>query len=1234
MPDAPNKRNARFDFSLDEIRTWGGDRQFVEALEQYADKGDVLNPRFANGIGEADISHAGHILHTRFRTLPGKRHMVENLCPCASSQRDGRICVHMLAAAIALAKAVGAERRSRIEASAAVRRAAAAPIPPPSARPRMIPRAGPPQGAGSGGPGRRRFGGRPAAPRGARRELPPDRPDIGFYVPDDWFDRFRAKGAVPLVVSISRDKPRPCTLRDIVAHKVEYWATEEEEDMLFTLARLFPAGTPESASPTLPLDARRFAEVLERLGEDRLPLRTVRGEPVSVMPVERALRSRLVIDLEKETGSLLLSLKVDVPVPTEAPADAPPDAEPEAGPDAPANAEPAPPADAAPARFLVFRDPTDWRRDRVYALSGNTLWPLKDPIPSVYGAVYLQPSYRIPHRETIDFLRREIRGEGPVVGNMKRLRDILGVGGIDCRVDVDEFTVRPGRPKFVLYVTGSPASLVLSLKATYYGLPAARVDKADKAAAEREEAAAGGEQPPAGEPPAGEEDAASGASATKPITVDVLSAKPSDQFTIADPDDPFLFYARNLAAERRALDRLAKHGLAFASPPDAPPEEQAWTLPAIVGDDKVLDFFAATSPTLQRHRWRVVLDKALHAWQRTFVRVGPRVTIANNPSTAAFEFGYTLSNASGSVTLTDDEYRSAGDHSFVSRNGRIILFDRDAIDDLNGILDEVTVGTRGRPRKNRKDGPGAMRRVLSIHTHFIKKTLDTLADSGVVIESAPESWLHEADTEQILSELRPAPLGEPIKSLLRPYQTTGVAWLRYLEAKNQYGILADEMGLGKTIQTLAWLSLPRIRGEKAPALVVCPTSLVYNWMHEARHFVPQMKAVAMSGSERHAAFASLPEADLVITSYALMRRDIEEYRKIRFSAVVLDEAQNIKNRNTQNAKSVKRLNHDAARLVVTGTPIENSVADVWSIMDFLMPGYLGHYESFKRNYEEPLLLPKENEAHIEAAERLHDKIEPYILRRLKKDVATELPPKIVKTSWCELSPAQRRVYNRILERSRREVTGSVKAVGFEKSRMIILTVLLRLRQVCCHLGLVDDTGESDALPSGKLDHLNEILEEAMSEGHRVLVFSQFVKMLQLLRRELTERNIPFCYLDGASKDRMEQVDKFNRNSSIPVFLISLKAGGAGLNLTGADEVVHFDPWWNPSVEDQATDRAHRIGQKNTVYALRLITANTIEERVLQMQRRKRAIIDQVVGGDEATMSKLTWADVQKLLDIE
>ncbi len=541
-----------------------------------------------------------------------------------------------------------------------------------------------------------------------------------------------------------------------------------------------------------------------------------------------------------------------------------------------------------------------------------------------------------------------------------------------------------------------------------------------------------------------------------------------------------------------------------------------------------------------------------------------------------------------------------------------------------------------------------MRRVLSVHAHFIKKTLDSLASSGVVLESAPESWLHEADTEQILSELKPAPLVEPIKSLLRPYQTTGVAWLRYLEARGQFGILADEMGLGKTIQTLAWLSLPRVRGEKAPALVVCPTSLVFNWMHEARHFVPHMRTVAMSGSERHAAFASLAEADIVVTSYALMRRDIEEYRKIRFSAVVLDEAQNIKNRNTQNAKSVKRLNHDAARLVVTGTPIENSVADMWSIMDFLMPGYLGHYESFKRNYEEPLLLPKENEAHVEAPAAEGER-GPRRGRLAPPRQDRALPPAPPQEGRGDGAPAQDRqdLVVRTLARPAPRLQPHPRALPPRGHR---LRQGRRLREEPHDHPHGPAAPAPGLLPPRPRRRNRRVRRAPFREtrpsradsrgGHeRRPPFSQFVKMLQLLRRELTAKNIPFCYLDGASKDRMEQVDKFNRNSSIPVFLISLKAGGAGLNLTGADEVVHFDPWWNPSVEDQATDRAHRIGahrigQKNTVYALRLITANTIEERVLQMQRRKRAIIDQVVGGDEATMAKLTWADVQKLLDIE
>ena len=1143
-----------FDFTLDEIRVWGGDRQYVEALEQYANKGDVVNPVFKGDVGEADITHAGHTLHTRFRVFRDRRGMVENLCPCASSQRDGRICVHMLAAAIGLALQRNGGTRTEEQSRAAPSAGRLTALPPPRARAGRAPRAA-------------------TILRPPRIQPSPDQPRLHFFLPDDWADRFFDKGVVPLALSIHRNgaKPNPCTLRDIVSRKIPFQPTPEEDDVLFTLERIFPPTLPASAGRTLPLDRKGFFALLECFAENTIPLQPVHSPAVPVLPSEKAISSRLAVRLDEPTGRLALSLQIDLP-----------------------EGE-----DQESARILVSRDPSDWRGDRAYVLSGGVLRPLSRVIPSVYGSVYVEKECLLPRRETIDFMRREFKVGGRGVGRMKTLRELLGPQGFVSTVDESVFVVKPGRPRFLLEVAGSPASLMLTLKAVYARLPSED----------------GQDEP------------------TAPIVVDVISATPSDQFTVPDPEDRFLYYGRNLASERHALERLGRLGLASASGDEnTPPELRTWTLPKIVGDDRVLDFFGGTIPSLSRHNWRISLDPALQAYAKTFVRVAPRITVAEIPGANAFEIGYRLASANGRTEITDAEYKStAPRHSWCYHDGHVVLFDRDAIENLNSALAECAT-TRGRPRSNRDDGPGAPRRMDDTYTHFVKRVIDSLASSGVVLESAPESWLHEADLSAIRSELQPASLGEPVRSLLRPYQKLGVAWLRYLETKDRGGILADEMGLGKTIQTLAWISLKRVNGE-GPAIVVCPTSLVYNWTHEAHHFTPELKVVAMAGPARKELFDSLQSADLVVTSYALMRRDIEQYRDIHFTAVVLDEAQNIKNRNTQNAKSVKRLNHDAARLVVTGTPVENTVADLWSIMDFLMPGYLGRYEAFKRTYEEPLSGPPDTGEYQDASERLHDKMEPFILRRLKKEVAKELPPKIVKTSWCELTPEQRAVYDRILIESRRQVTGAVHEQGFEKSRMIILTVLLRLRQVCCHLGLVEDSQNAER-PSGKMEHLLQILDEAMSGGHRVLVFSQFVKMLGILRDELKTRGVPYCYLDGASKDRMEQVQRFNNDPSVPVFLISLKAGGAGLNLTGADEVVHFDPWWNPSVEDQATDRAHRIGQKNTVYSLRLITANTIEERVLQMQRRKRAIIDSVVGGDEQTMSKLTWADVQKLLDIE
>jgi len=443
------------------------------------------------------------------------------------------------------------------------------------------------------------------------------------------------------------------------------------------------------------------------------------------------------------------------------------------------------------------------------------------------------------------------------------------------------------------------------------------------------------------------------------------------------------------------------------------------------------------------------------------------------------------------------------------------------------------------------------------------------------------------------------------------------------------------MGLGKTLQTLAWLSLarhdPQARGK--PALVVCPTSLVENWNREAETFVPRLRRLVVSGPDREPLFTQIPESDLVITSYALLRRDLDAYRSHTFAVAVLDEAQHIKNRSTQNAVAAKQI-AAVNKLVLTGTPVENSVADLWSIMDFLMPQYLGEYDDFRLRYELPIAAGDRDGELAQA--KLRRKLHPFLLRRIKKDVAKDLPDKIVKVSFCPLTLDQQRVYNDLLAESRRTIGDLVKAKGFDRARFEILAILMRLRQVCCHLDLLKEHHKPGAYeaPSAKLDAFLELLDEAMDGGHRILVFSQFVTMLKLLRDEFEQRGIPFCYLDGSTQDRLEQCQRFNLTPSIPVFLISLKAGGTGLNLTGADMVVHFDPWWNPAVEDQATDRAHRIGQKRTVYSIKLIAEHTVEEKVLAMQQKKQAVINATVGTtDDGVMQKLTFDDIRDLIGL-
>jgi len=452
---------------------------------------------------------------------------------------------------------------------------------------------------------------------------------------------------------------------------------------------------------------------------------------------------------------------------------------------------------------------------------------------------------------------------------------------------------------------------------------------------------------------------------------------------------------------------------------------------------------------------------------------------------------------------------------------------------------------------------------------------------------------------------------------LRTYQHTGVAWLQHLGANGLGGILADEMGLGKTVQALAWLAT---RPSGKPSLVVCPTSLVFNWQAEAARFTPGLKTLVLHGTDRQARFVEVTGHDLVITSYALLRRDIEQYAAWEFDTVILDEAQHIKNRFSQVAQATKAL-RASRRFVLTGTPMENSLDELWSIFDFLMPGYLGPAKEFRDRYEIPITQTQD----AAARRRLRQRLRPFVLRRTKAEVAPELPPKIEQVTYCEMSAEQQAVYQAILEQGRRE---AFQEDSESKRRLAVLVTLTRLRQACCHLGLLPDQKEWTE-PSAKLELCLELLDEAISSGHRVLLFSQFTTMLQCIAASLP---VKYCYLDGSTRDRAGEVRRFQESTDIPVFLISLKAGGTGLNLTGADTVIHFDPWWNPAVEEQATARAHRIGQTNIVTSYKLIARGSVEEKIVRLQEQKKDLIANTLTTNEALMQSLTWDELQGLLE--
>ena len=720
---------------------------------------------------------------------------------------------------------------------------------------------------------------------------------------------------------------------------------------------------------------------------------------------------------------------------------------------------------------------------------------------------------------------------------------------------------------------------------------------------------------------------------------------------LVDGSEHFLAFtlpAREHPAYGEILDLVKNAGFVLE------PSNRRWWLR---DRHKTLNFLAA--------HWTRLREQFGARFTPNFERNTARLRLAQvNCSTAETADGYDLTVALQAGRASEDTVRAAlaSSRGYVEDAGEIVLLPVATVEKTADVQRRLS----GEP-----DAPLTPRRTIRIArsgTAEAEGLLESLAPGF----QTPASWRARSEALRNLTKLQPAPMPPALAALLRPYQRLGAAWLWHLYRHELGGVLADEMGLGKTLQALALSAAlkaanPPVRGA---SLVVCPASLVENWRREAARFTPSLRVVVHHGGERPDTAAAFGQVDLVVTSYGTLVRDQPLFESVEFACVIGDEAQHIKNRRTQNAQALCAL-RARGRFLLTGTPLENSLDDLRSLFSFLMPGHLT---------TPPAGLRGEDKAWYD--ERLRAQTAPYILRRTKSAVAPELPAKIEQVVYCELPPAQAALYRDWQERGERELDSLVAGGASEgRLRLAALTQLLRLRQVCCDPRLVEGASDRssvarpanlpdavggarpafakastgrlgapdmtdgpavspdrqdesrDAVASAKLDAFRELIEETMDDGHRLLVFSQFTSLLALLRQELDAQNIPYAYLDGTMhlRARQAEVDRFQASPAIPIFLISLKAGGTGLNLTGADTVVHYDPWWNPAVEAQATDRAHRIGQTRVVTSYKLICAGTVEEKVLQLQEAKRVLLADVFEASAAAAEKLSLDDLRTLL---
>lgn len=1055
---------------------WAGATVFREGQGLY-ERGSVLSASFDGTFLQGELLVGSRSLEARARVFDDGS--CENLCPCRDSRERGIVCAHVIAVGLVLSKRMHRpedQARKEEEKRKAMRMASLQ-------KNAFLDR----EVVGRTGPGVS---------------------SLHFSLLPKWSTepildsvRFRVWLATPA---------GDMTIPQVLQSGRRVTMTEKDEAVLFVLEDAVEGALGDEVT----LSADDFINLLKLM-----PGRELREDRIRTPWIINAapMSSRLLIDLDRENGELLVMLQTELP-------------------------------HLRPGQVPVYI----LGRKEGWAAAAGHFWPLSKILPGPLRDLYREP-INVPREAVPRFLRTE----------WPHLQSLLPVAS---DLSEDLFTIEPGEPVFHLEIQGSPASLAATLYAQY------------------------------------------GSSRT------LAGAGDGDwDYASPDPEDLLRYQVRNPPAEQEALKLLA--GAGFFG-------KQGDVLEPLVGLGKVRNFIGRDWPALRRRGWKVSIEGPVLALCEGAHYITPVVNLDGAGHGDRATLGLTCEREDGQQVGLTEVLRAAGrGESFLEFGDDVWFFDAEAMQILAQLLDECGQKLPGKDHRYE---------VGQVHLPYLTQVMDAL--DGVDVESPPE-WMAFSRQMNRETRLEPVPIDSRLEAILRPYQKDGVYWLTFLERAGYGGILADEMGLGKTLQTLAWLQRPRVHEEARglPALIVCPTSLVENWAEEAARFTPGLKVEVVSGADRHDRWDALPEADLVVTSYALVRRDIERYEAMEFAVAALDEAQHIKNRSTQNALAVKRL-HARHRLVLSGTPIENSVSDLWSIMDFLMPGYLGPHDRFRKTIELPIAAGEQPARDAQAV--LRKKLHPFLLRRLKRDVAKDLPPKIERVAHCQLTPDQEKVYRALIEASRRKIQDMVGQQGFNRSRMEILKTLLRLRQACCHLDLLQLKDQNFKEPSGKMDLFLELLDEAMDAGHRVLVFSQFVSMLTLLRDALEKREVRYCYLDGSTKERLKEVHTFNTDRKIPVFLISLKAGGTGLNLTGADMVIHMDPWWNPAVENQATDRAYRIGQKKTVYSIKLITKGTVEEKVLAMQKRKQLVIDaSLERDDEQVLDKLSWEDVQDLLSL-